>query len=120
MWYQRLNESLIKERYVNDPICPYMFIKKSKIIFAMIVVYVDEKNLIEISEELSKTAKHLKNELEVKDLGKIKLCLGLKLEHKTNNILVHQSTYIERLLKRFNMGKTHPLSTFMVVWSLDP
>ena len=29
MWYQRLSEYLIKERYNNDPICPCVFIKKS-------------------------------------------------------------------------------------------
>ena len=29
MWYQRLSEYLIKERYMNDPICPCVFIKKS-------------------------------------------------------------------------------------------
>ena len=62
----------------------------------------------------------MKKEFEVKDLGKTKLCLGLQLEHKTNGIIVHQSSYIERLLKRFNMDKAHPLSTPMVVKSLDP
>ena len=62
----------------------------------------------------------MKKEFEVKDLGKTKLCLGLQLEHKANGIIVHQSSYIERLLKRFNMDKAHPLSTPMVVRSLNP
>ena len=62
----------------------------------------------------------MKKEFEVKDFGKTKLCLGLQLEHKANEIIVHQSSYIERLLKRFNMDKAHPLSTPMVVRSLDP
>ena len=62
----------------------------------------------------------MKKEFEVKDLGKTKLCLGLELEHKANGIIVHQSSYIERLLKCFNMDKAHPLSTPMVVKSLDP
>ena len=51
---------------------------------------------------------------------KTKLCLGLELEHKTNRILVHQSAYTKRVLKRFNMDKAHPLSTLMVVWSFEP
>ena len=29
MWYNRLSEYLLKERYVNNPICPCIFIKKS-------------------------------------------------------------------------------------------
>lgn len=53
-------------------------------------------------------------------MGKTKLCLSLELEHKENEILVHQSAYTERLLRRFNMDKCHPLSAPMVVRSLDP
>ena len=120
MWYQRLSEYLIKERYKNDPICPCVFIKKSETGFAIVAVYVDDINLIGTPEELAKTAEYLKKEFEVKNLGKSKLCLSLQLEHKANGIIVHQSSYIERLLKRFNMDKAHPLSTPMVVRSLDP
>ena len=29
MWYNRLSEYLLKEEYVNNPICPCIFIKKS-------------------------------------------------------------------------------------------
>ena len=120
MWYQRLSGYLIKERYKNDPICPCVFIKKLETAFAIIAVYVDNISLIGTPEELAKTAEYLKKEFEVKDLGKTKLCLGLHLEHKANGIIIHQSSYIERLLKRFNMNKAHPLSTPMVVKSLDP
>ena len=118
MWYQRLSEYLIKERYKNDPICPCVFIKKSETRFSIVAVYVDDINLIGTPEELAKTVEYLKKEFEVKDLGKTKLYLGLQLEHKVNGIIVHQSSYIERLLKRFNMDKAHPLSTPMVVRGL--
>ena len=120
MWYKRLSEYLIKERYKNDPICPCVFIKKSKIGFAIIAVYVDDMNLIGTLEELSKTIEYLKKEFEVKDLGKTKLFLGLELEYKTNGIIIHQSAYTKRVLKNFYMDKTYPLSTLMVVRSLEP
>ncbi|KAM2233293.1 hypothetical protein EV2_012215 [Malus domestica] len=55
----------------------------------------------------------------MKDLGKTKYCLGLQIEHCANGILVHQSAYIEKILKRFGMDKTYPLSTPMVVRYLD-
>jgi hypothetical protein len=32
----------------------------------------------------------------MKDLGKTKFCLGLQIEYFQNEILVHQSTYIEK------------------------
>jgi hypothetical protein len=54
---------------------------------------------------------YLKMEFEMKDLGKTKLCLGLQFEHLPEGVLIHQSTYTNRVLKRFNMDKSHPLRT---------
>ena len=97
-----------------------MFIKKSETGFAIIAVYVDDMNLIGTPEELSETIEYLKKEFEVKDLGKIKLFLGLELEHKANGIIVHQSAYTQKVLKRFYMDKAYPLSTPTVVRLLEP
>ena len=55
----------------------------------------------------------------MKDLGKTKYCLGLQIEHKSNGILIHQSTYVEKVFKQFNMDKTHPLNSPMIVRSFD-
>ena len=119
MWYNRFSEYLLKKGYVNNPICPCVFIKKSESGFAIIAVYVDDLNLVGTPEELTKTAEYLKKEFEMKDLGKTKFCIGLQIEHFPNGVLVHQSTYIKKILKRFNMDKAHPLSSPMVVRSLD-
>ena len=45
---------------MNNPICPCVFIKKSETGFAIIAVYVDDLNLVETPEELTKTAEYLK------------------------------------------------------------
>ena len=55
----------------------------------------------------------------MKDLGKTKFCLGLQIKHFPNGVLIHQSTYIKKVLKLFYMDKTHPLGSPMVVRSLD-
>ena len=46
MWYNRLSEYLLKEGYVNNPICPCVFIKKSETGFVIIAVYVDYLNIV--------------------------------------------------------------------------
>ena len=46
MWYNHLNEYLLKEGYANNPICLYIFIKKSETGFSIIVVFVDDLNLL--------------------------------------------------------------------------
>jgi Reverse transcriptase (RNA-dependent DNA polymerase) len=77
MWYNQLSEYLIKERYKSNIISQCVFIKRSISSFTIIAVYVDDLNIIGSPEEIKKTAKLLKNEFEMKDLGVTNLCLGL-------------------------------------------
>ena len=119
MWYNRLSQYLLKEGYVNNSICPCVFIKKTKNGLAIIAVYVDDLNLIGTPKELIKTTNYLKKEFEMKDPGKTRYCLSLQIEYCLNGILIHQSSYIEKVLKRFYMDESHPLSSPMVVWSLE-
>ena len=61
----------------------------------------------------------MKYEFEMKDFWRTKFCLSLQLEDISNGILLHQTTYTEKVTKQFYMDKAHPLSTPMVVQSLD-
>ena len=119
MWYNCLSQYLLKEGYVNNSNCPCVFIKKIENGFAIIAVYVDDLNLIRTPEELIKTTNYLKKEFEMKDLGKTRYCLGLRIEYCLNGVLIDQSSYTEKVLKRFYMDKSHPLSSPMVVRSLE-
>ena len=119
MWYNWLSEFLLKERYKNDPIHPCVFIKRFGSKFVIIVVYVDDLNIIGTPEKLLRVVGLLKKEFEMKDLGKTKFYLGLQIEHLANEIFIHQSNYIAKVLKRFYTDKSHQLNILMIVWSLD-
>ena len=96
-----------------------MFIKKSASGYAIIAVYVDDMNLIGTSKELIETAEILKKEFEMKDLGKTRYCLGLQIEHRKDGILVHQSNYTQKVLRRFSHHDVKPSPTPMIVRTLD-
>jgi hypothetical protein len=51
----------------------------------------------------------------MKDLGQTKFCLGLQLEDLPTGIFVHQAAYIQKILKKFNMDKSYPSKTPVVV-----
>ena len=78
MWYNRLSEYLIKKGYINDVICPCIFIKKTTLGFVILAIYVDDINLIGTPEEVQNAIKYLKKEFEMKDLGKTKFVLDYK------------------------------------------
>ncbi|KAM1882388.1 hypothetical protein ACFX13_003885 [Malus domestica] len=119
MWYKRLSEYLTSQGYVNNELCPCVFIKKSHSGFAIIAVYVDDINLIGTPAELEEIVTHLKSEFEMKDLGKTRYCLSLKIEHCSDGILVHQLNYTQKVLRHFNEDKAKPSSTPMVIRTLD-
>nr|GEW22374.1 putative RNA-directed DNA polymerase [Tanacetum cinerariifolium] len=119
MWYNCLSDYLISKGYKSNLICPYVFIKKTTSGFVIIAVYVDDLNIIGTNKEINEVIMHLKKEFEMKDLGKTKCCIGLQIERMPNGILVHQSNYTEKVLKRFNMDKAKSLSTPMVGRSLN-
>jgi hypothetical protein len=87
--------------------------------FCIISVYVDDLNIIGNQQDIDEARNHLKTEIKVKDLGKTKFCLGLQLEHLPTVIFVYQSAYIQKVLEKFNMDKSYPNKTPMVVRSLE-
>jgi len=119
MWYNRLSEFLLKKGYTNNNDCPCVFTKKSPTGFCIVSVYVDDLNIIGNPKDIEEACNHLTTEFEMKDFGKTKYWLGLQLEHLPSGILVHQSAYIQKILEKFNMNKSYPSKTPMVVRSLE-
>ena len=66
-----LCDYLIGKGYINNDLCPCVFIKRTSSGFAIIIVYVDDMNLISTLEELRDIATYLKSEFEMKDLGEL-------------------------------------------------
>ncbi|KAM1197194.1 hypothetical protein ACFX2I_008821 [Malus domestica] len=87
MWYNCLSEYLTSQGYMNNELCPCVFIKKSHSRFTIVAIYVDDINLIGTLAELEKIAIHLKSEFE--DIGKTRYCLSLKIDHCSDEILGH-------------------------------
>jgi hypothetical protein len=80
---------------------------------------VDDINIIGRTKDIDEACNHVKTEFEIKDLGKIKFCLGLQLEHLHTSILVHRSAYVQKILEKFNMDKAYLTRTPMVVRALE-
>ncbi|KAM0957724.1 hypothetical protein ACFX2A_026344 [Malus domestica] len=60
MWYNRVSEYLTSQGYVNNELCPCVFIKKSHFRFTIVAVYVDDMNLIGTPAEVEEIATDLK------------------------------------------------------------
>lgn len=100
-------------------LAPCIFIKNEGKEYIIITVYVDDINIFGTDNIPKRTILMLKKSFEMKDLGKTSYCLGLQFEYLPHGILLHQSTYIHKILKQFNMHNAHPVSSPMDVRTLE-
>ena len=53
----------------------------------------------------------LSNNFDMKDLGPVDVILGIKLVKKDDDMILTQSHYVKKLLKKFNYFDVKPFST---------
>lgn len=66
-------------------------------------------------EEMATLEKHLAQEFEIKDLGKLQYFLGIKVARSDKEILICQGKYILNLLQEIGMLGCKPVGTFIKV-----
>ncbi|GJX27995.1 zinc finger, CCHC-type containing protein [Tanacetum coccineum] len=62
---------------------------------------------------VDKTKKFLSSRFSMKDMGEADVILGIKIKHENKGIVITQSHYIEKILKKFNRKDCFPVSTPM-------
>ncbi|GKC44945.1 zinc finger, CCHC-type containing protein, partial [Tanacetum coccineum] len=71
--------------------------------------------------QVEKTKKFLSSRFSMKDMGEADVILGIKIKRKNKGIVITQSHYIKKILKKFNREDCSPLSTPMdLVEKLKP
>jgi hypothetical protein len=96
-------------------------VKRSGAEIAIIGIYVDDIVMIGTDAAVAATMTTLKAEFKVKDLGILSFCLGLQVSQTSSGILLHQTNYTSKVLRRFNMhGVMKTTKTPMMVRSLKP
>ncbi|GKF86487.1 zinc finger, CCHC-type containing protein, partial [Tanacetum coccineum] len=63
--------------------------------------------------QVDKTKKFLSSRFSMKDMEEAKVILGIKIKRENKGIVITQSHYIEKILKKFNREDCSPVSTPM-------
>ena len=116
MWYKHLRDFLLFHNFQYDQALPCLFTLQHISCFVVIAIYVDDLNLVETPATCQHAIALLTDQFEMKLLGRTSFCLGLQLTHiRGGGIFLHQTTYTQKLLKRFGMDKAKfPLSAPMI------
>jgi hypothetical protein len=99
-WHIELNKILELLEFEKLKWCNCVYKYKSNIV---LVVYVDDLVIFGKSpNDIDEVFVKLNSELDIKRLGKIKHLLGVNFENINSCIYMHQISYIEKLVERFN------------------
>ena len=104
-WYAKLSSSLLQRGFQTSTFGPCVFIHHDKNIF--ISVYVDDIALFAApSTNLELLITELSSEFDLTNLGTANWLLGLHITYTPTGITLSQLTYIEKVLKRFNIDSS--------------
>jgi Reverse transcriptase (RNA-dependent DNA polymerase) len=113
-WYGRLKFSRSKINFVKSSADSSMFVKHTKNFTIIILVYVDDIIMIGNNNDDIKNVKlFLKNEFDIKDLGKLRYFLGIEIAHSNKGLFLSQRKYVLDLLKETGKLGAKPSSTPM-------
>nr|GEZ86925.1 zinc finger, CCHC-type [Tanacetum cinerariifolium] len=69
----------------------------------IICLYVDDMLIFGTDQnQVDKTKKFLSSRFSMKDMGEADVILGIKIKHENKGIVITQSHYIKKILKKFN------------------
>ncbi|GJW78488.1 zinc finger, CCHC-type containing protein [Tanacetum coccineum] len=114
-WHQKFNEVVLSSGFLlnQSDKCVYSkFDDSGKGV--IICLYVDDMLIFGTDQnQVDKTKKFLSSRFSKKDMGEADVILGIKIKRENKGIVITQSHYIEKILKKFNHEDCSLVSTPM-------
>ena len=89
-----------------------VYVKNTERGFVIICLYVDDVLIMGGNNEVIKTTKEMfNNKFDMKDLGVADVILGIKISKTSDGLILSQSHYIEKILKKFKQNDSSPMRT---------
>src|SRR5258705_26660 len=109
-WYALFSRSLLRKGFEISNFDPCVFLHRNARIF--ISVYIDDIDAYAApSTHLESLIAEMKHDFEITDQGTANWLLGLHITYTDEGITLSQRAYFEKVLKKFNMESSRPVST---------
>ena len=116
-WHAKIDDFLISQLdFQSSPYDPCFYVRYRDDSMIIIALYVDDILLASSSRDMLDELKaEFSKRFEMKDCGRVRVCLGLEIARNTSKGLLHlnQSRYAEKVLERFGMENASPVVTPM-------
>ncbi|GJT77450.1 zinc finger, CCHC-type containing protein [Tanacetum coccineum] len=111
-WNQKFDEVVLSSGFLLNQYdkCVYSkFDSSGKGV--ILCLYVDDMLIFGTDQNQVDKTKFLSSKFSMKDMGEADIILGIKIKRENKGIVITQSHYIEKILKKFNRDDCSPVST---------
>nr|GEW64990.1 zinc finger, CCHC-type [Tanacetum cinerariifolium] len=114
-WHQKFNEVVLSSGFHLNQSDKCVYRNFDNFGEGVIIcLYVDDMLIFRTDQNhVDKTKKFLSSRFSMKDMGEVDVILGIKIKRENKRIVITQSHYIEKILKKFNREDCSTVSTSM-------
>ena len=111
-WHETFDSVMMTNGFKINECDKCVYVKNNEHGFVIIYLYVDDILIMGSNNEIIKTAKEMfNNNFDMKDLGVYDVILGIKISKTSDGLILSQSHYIEKILKKFKQNDSSPMRT---------
>ena len=111
-WHEKFDSVMMTNGFKINECDKCVYVKNIERGFVIICLYVDDILIMGSNNEIIKTTKEMfNNKFDMKDLGVADVILGIKIFKTSDGLILSQSHYIEKILKKFKENDISPMRT---------
>ena len=111
-WHEKFDSVMMTNGFKINECDKCVYVKNTERGFVIICLYVDDILIMGRNNEVIKTTKEIfNNKFEMKELGVADVILGIKISKTSDGLILSQSHYIEKILKKFKQNDSSPMRT---------
>ena len=110
-WHEKFDKVIVSNGFRIHKYYKCVYSKFTGNRGVIICLYVDDMPILGTDNDVIESTKSfLSSSFSMKDMGLVDVILGIKIKRVDNNLILTQSHYIDKILKKFNQYNYTPMS----------
>ncbi|KAK6140627.1 hypothetical protein DH2020_025627 [Rehmannia glutinosa] len=108
-WHLKFDNTILPNGFKINECDKCVYVKGTSKAFVIVCLYVDNSLIMGSSHDtIMDTKRMLKKNFDMKDMGTADVIMGIKISRTPDGIILSQSHYVQKVLKKFNAFDSSP------------